>query len=169
MTGDESAKPSMGLSNQAMAVRHKSWSRRNWKVISFPSTLHLHPVLEILLSQVPEQQEPELRLGLQEALVNAAKHGNALNPQKLVFVRYHRSHSESCWIIEDQGSGFSPPVAGCTDLTHILPCHSQSCGRGLFILHQIFDEVYWNEAGTALTLYKHHEPSRIPAFAGCSR
>ena len=167
MADDENERPQRGFSGPAMISRSLVRSQRQWRVISFPSTLHLHPVLDILLSQVPNAQQAEVRLGLQEALVNAAKHGNDLNPQKLVLVRYHRFAHHSCWIIEDQGPGFSPPDSGCEDFADILPCHSRSCGRGLFILHQVFDEVQWNDDGTALTLHKRHEPAPLLALAGC--
>ena len=55
---------------------------RNWVTISFASTLYLCPILDLLLAEIPDQWHTELRLGLQEALVNAAKHGNQLDPIK---------------------------------------------------------------------------------------
>ncbi|NJM58270.1 MAG: ATP-binding protein [Synechococcales cyanobacterium RU_4_20] len=142
--------------------------RRSWKTVSFPSTLHLQPVLDILLSQIPVEYQPEVRLGLQEALVNAAKHGNALDPQKSVCVKYKGSNRDHCWIIADEGAGFSPPQAILSYETDDFPCEHQECGRGLFILHQVFDEVCWNADGTALMLYKRHQPARALMFAGCS-
>ena len=53
---------------------------RKWRNLSFTSTLYLAPVLDLLLDEVPSEWQPELRLGLQEALVNAVKHGNSLDP-----------------------------------------------------------------------------------------
>ena len=50
--------------------------------MSFASTLYLCPILDLLTASIPEELEPEIRLGLQEALVNAAKHGNHLDPAK---------------------------------------------------------------------------------------
>ncbi|MFN7514792.1 MAG: anti-sigma regulatory factor, partial [Microcystis sp.] len=47
--------------------------------MSFASTLYLCPILDLLTASIPEELEPEIRLGLQEALVNAAKHGNHLD------------------------------------------------------------------------------------------
>jgi anti-sigma regulatory factor (Ser/Thr protein kinase) len=35
-----------------------------------------------------------------------------------------------------------------------LPRHEGECGRGLYILHQIFDQVEWNSKGTELRLCK---------------
>ncbi|MEM9136814.1 MAG: ATP-binding protein, partial [Cyanobacteria bacterium P01_F01_bin.42] len=61
-----------------------------WKTIVFPSTLYLFPVLELLLQPVPLSHQADIRLGLQEALVNAAKHGNGLDVQKSVEVKFSR-------------------------------------------------------------------------------
>jgi len=132
---------------------------RTWRTISFPSTLHLTPVLDLLLATVPPRWEPDLRLGLQEALVNAAKHGNQLDPSKVVYIRFSRINHQWWWIIGDQGGGFSPPTCH-TPLPDpfALPlapvAETRDCGRGLFLIDQIFDQVYWNPAGNELTLCK---------------
>jgi serine/threonine-protein kinase RsbW len=121
--------------------------------ISFTSTLYLMPVLDLLLDHVPKNWHMEVRLGLQEALVNAAKHGNKLDPQKTISVEF-LTHSDSCeWVISDQGDGFSPPQVDQAALEATL-CDDGECGRGLFILHQVFDQVQWNPCGTKLRLCK---------------
>ncbi|NER80981.1 MAG: ATP-binding protein [Leptolyngbya sp. SIO1D8] len=106
-----------------------------------------------LLTPVPRRWKAEVRLGLQEALVNAVKHGNHLDPHKVISVRYRSSGNQYWWVIEDQGGGF--------DIGHC--CHSSAngkmdagseCGRGLYILHQIFDEVRWDQGGRELHLCK---------------
>ncbi|WP_264324339.1 ATP-binding protein [Romeriopsis navalis] len=122
--------------------------------MSFASTLYLSPILELLLEAVPQEWHMEVRLGLQEALVNAAKHGNALDPGKQVEVRYQINNGECTWIIVDQGCGFEPP-----EVCHACEAEDwigdeQECGRGLFILHQIFDQVAWSPCGTELHLRK---------------
>lgn len=127
-----------------------------WKSISFPSTLYLFPVLELLLQQVPIKHHDDIRLGLQEALVNAAKHGNSLDVQKTVDVKFHQKGRSYTWVIADEGSGFAPPE-NCQwplDEPENVPSCSQECGRGIFILHQIFDEVLWTKGGTELKLSK---------------
>jgi serine/threonine-protein kinase RsbW len=141
---------------------------RNWITISFASTLYLCPILDLLLAEVPAHWQAELRLGLQEALVNAAKHGNKLDPSKTVGVRFSIVQNEYWWVISDEGSGFNAPC-GCDLYTDrcdsdvadnsALPHVEQECGRGLFILYQIFDRVEWNSQGTELRLCK-ELPSR---------
>jgi serine/threonine-protein kinase RsbW len=131
-------------------------SSRKWGTISFASTLHLSPVLELLLADIPIQWRSDLHLGLQEALVNAAKHGNNLDPSKTVLVEFYTLQDQHWWVIADQGAGFSP---GCCCASHVDAAEQEladvdECGRGLFILHQIFDQVVWNKQGTELRLCK---------------
>ncbi|MFS8118754.1 MAG: ATP-binding protein [Microcoleus sp.] len=136
---------------------------RNWITISFASTLYLCPVLDLLLAEVPDHWQAELRLGLQEALVNAAKHGNKLDPGKTVGVRFSIVQNQYWWVISDEGSGFKAPCSydfytdNCnSDVTNhsAFPHVEQECGRGLFILYQLFDRVEWNSQGTELRLCK---------------
>jgi len=77
-----------------------------WQTVSFPSTLYLCPVLDLLLTKIPKELHPEIRLGLQEALVNAAKHGNGLDPSKPVVVKFAYKKGEYSWLICNQGTGF---------------------------------------------------------------
>ncbi|AFY60795.1 anti-sigma regulatory factor [Synechococcus sp. PCC 6312] len=134
-----------------------------WSTLTFTSTLYLQPVLDKLLAHVPEAYREEVRLGLQEALVNAAKHGNELNPQKVVLVRYSIIDEQIHWVITDQGAGFDPPSAYPILIEDLLPEETSEGGRGLFILYEIFDEVYWNAQGTELSLSKdcHHYLSTL--------
>ncbi|MEK0179987.1 MULTISPECIES: anti-sigma regulatory factor [Microcoleus] len=136
---------------------------RNWITISFASTLYLCPVLDLLLAEVPVHWQAELRLGLQEALVNAAKHGNKLDPSKTVGVRFSIVQNQYWWVISDEGTGFQAPC-NCNLYTDDcdsdvadnceLPDVENECGRGLFILYQIFDRVEWNSQGTELRVCK---------------
>lgn len=127
---------------------------RRWSTISFASTLYLRPILDLLLADVPVHWRSELQLGLQEALVNAAKHGNQLDPSKTVLVRFAVTQNQYWWIISDQGPGFTPPCACSSKSAQQLPDQEQECGRGLFILYQIFDQIHWNPQGTELKLCK---------------
>lgn len=146
---------------------------RNWGTISFASTLYLCPILDLLLAEIPAKMQAELRLGLQEALVNAAKHGNNLDPSKKVIVRFSLIDNQYWWVISDQGGGFDVKSAPANvqadpfetssdsnsddDPTEYLPPDEAESGRGLCILHQIFDQVEWNRKGTELRLCKQVE------------
>lgn len=127
---------------------------RNLGTISFASTLYLYPILDLLLAEVPYRWHAELRLGLQEALVNAAKHGNKLDPSKLVIVRFSLANDHYWWAIADQGCGFNHSYHNHAEPTQYLPSECAESGRGLCILHEIFDHVQWNPKGTELKLGK---------------
>lgn len=127
----------------------------NWGTVSFVSTLYLSPILDLLVAKVPPDWQLEIRLGLQEALVNAAKHGNRLDPSKTIIVQYVMRPTECTWVITDKGAGFMPSCCGCQDdPDSFLPHHESEGGRGLCILYHIFDQVHWNEEGTQLKLTK---------------
>lgn len=152
--------------------------RRQWNTLSFASTLYLIPILDLLLAEIPPRWRAEIRLGLQEALVNAAKHGNKLDPNKTVLVRFSSVANHYWWVISDQGDGFQLPHDCCSNPSHPdfsavssgngspskhLPCDEWECGRGMYILHQVFDQVQWNSKGTELRLCKRvREASRSP-------
>jgi anti-sigma regulatory factor (Ser/Thr protein kinase) len=131
---------------------------RKWGTVSFASTLHLCPVLDLLLADVPAKWQPDVRLGLQEALVNAVKHGNNLDPSKTILVEFFVLEDQYWWVISDQGEGFVPTCSCANDATlddaHKSVHDLDECGRGLYILHQIFDQVHWNPEGNELRLCK---------------
>ena len=127
---------------------------RSWNKISFASTLYLCPILDILLAEIPHQWHAEIRLGLQEALVNASKHGNKLDPSKTVEIRFSVMRDEYWWIILDQGNGFYCTNSCSNETYEEIPQEEGECGRGLFILHQIFDKVHWNNNLRELSLCK---------------
>lgn len=139
---------------------------RDWGTISFASTLYLCPILDLLLEQIPRKWQPELRLGLQEALVNAAKHGNNLDPSKTVVVHFSVVNDEYWWIIADEGTGFAYSTCNHLEPESTLPDDESENGRGLCLLHQIFDRVHWNRRGTELRLCKQvSSRSRLPLIS----
>lgn len=127
--------------------------KHDWGTMSFASTLYLCPILDLLLAKVPEECRQEVRLGLQEALVNAATHGNNLDPSKAIVVQYSITDDQFSWIISDKGAGFNPGCR-CTEQLRYIPPEEAESGRGMCILHHVFDQVHWNRQGTKLRLCK---------------
>jgi serine/threonine-protein kinase RsbW len=149
--GINSAKLPYGDEEVAMLL---SPVKCEWDKVSFGSTLFLYPILDRLLLRVPHRWQSEIRLGLQEALVNAAKHGNNLDPDKQVSVRSWFVEGEHWWAISDEGSGFCPQKGDFQDGADLLPEVESESGRGMSILHQIFDRVVWHRQGTEIHLCK---------------
>ncbi|MCY7333255.1 MAG: ATP-binding protein [Pseudanabaena sp. CAN_BIN31] len=134
--------------------------RKKWSNLIFTSTLYLAPVLDLLLDEVPLEWQPELRLGLQEALVNAVKHGNALDPCKQITVKFSIVSQMYWWVITDQGCDLESSVGSNKD--DPTPCHNLECGRGFYILRKIFEHVHWHSGSHRLTLCKKIEQLSKP-------
>jgi len=132
---------------------------RKWSNLSFTSTLYLAPVLDLLLDEVPSEWQPELRLGLQEALVNAVKHGNSLDPCKQITVKFSIVSQMYWWVITDQGDDLPSTCLGKEEPT---PCQDLECGRGFYILRKIFEQVHWDSYTHQLTLCKKIDQSSKP-------
>jgi serine/threonine-protein kinase RsbW len=96
-----------------------------------------------------------IRLAMEEALVNAIKHGNRLDAAKRVRVACKVS-PERIWIeITDEGPGFKPEdVPDPTDPDR-LECTS---GRGLMLMRSFMTFVEFNEIGNRVTMEKARQP-----------
>lgn len=115
-----------------------------WADFITPSTLQLAPLLEILLEPVDcDVRQAELQLGLQEALVNAVRHGNGCDPLKCLRVRQIITPRWLIWQVQDEGPGIPPGArkASLPEATDAI------CGRGLFLIHHCFDDVRWSARG----------------------
>ena len=114
-----------------------------------PSTLQLAPLMELLIEPVGcELTSQRIQLGLHEALVNAVRHGNQDNPDKRLRVRRVLTPKWLIWQVQDEGSGVPDHVR-----TGILPeQHDALSGRGMFLIHQCFEDVRWSRRGNRLQL-----------------
>ena len=92
-----------------------------------------------------------IRLALEEAVVNAIKHGNCLDANKQVRVEC-KSTPEKVWIkVSDQGPGFDPEaVPDCTDDEHI----DAPNGRGIMLMRNFMSRVEYNDQGNVVTMEK---------------
>jgi len=115
-----------------------------WADFITPSTLQLAPLLEVLLEPIAcAQQMASLQLGLQEVLVNAVRHGNGNDPTKCLRVR--RIVTPRWWVfqVQDEGVGL-PASCRCASLPDAADA---ICGRGLYLIHNCFDDVRWSSRG----------------------
>ena len=120
-----------------------------WTDFNFPSTLQLKSYVGLLLEPVGcNQLRDRIELGLHEALVNAVVHGNLNDPHKALRVRCIITPNWHVWQIQDQGNGI-PKSQRIFRLPSQLDCES---GRGLFLIHECFDDVRWNRKGNRLQI-----------------
>jgi serine/threonine-protein kinase RsbW/non-specific serine/threonine protein kinase len=120
-----------------------------WADFITPSTLQLSPFVELLLAPIGSASRlSELHLGLQEALVNAVRHGNGCDPAKCLRVRRILTPRWVVWQVQDEGNGIPRQ-----DRAPCLPsCSGSISGRGLFLIHHCFDDVRWSGRGNRLQL-----------------
>jgi serine/threonine-protein kinase RsbW len=76
---------------------------------------------------------------------------------KRVVVRFCLVEGNYWWIISDEGAGFENPCGCHQEIIDRLPEQESENGRGMSLLHQIFDRVVWNRQGTELRLCKQLE------------
>lgn len=129
--------------------------------LELPSDLTLmSAVLEYLLDRVgrlglikPEQSN--LFVALDEAFVNAVKHGNRNDPTKLLRVTAELSAHEAIFTVEDEGEGFDvQEIPDPRDPANLF----KSSGRGVLLIYNIMDEVEYSQHGTRLKMVKRPEP-----------
>ncbi len=92
-----------------------------------------------------------VRLALEEALVNAIKHGNRMDPEKSVRVECSVSSDFLRVIIEDEGPGFRPEdVPDPTQEENL----ERPCGRGIMLMRAFMSLVEYQGRGNVLVLEK---------------
>jgi serine/threonine-protein kinase RsbW len=100
-----------------------------------------------------------IRLALEEAMQNAIRHGNKLNPKKKVHIQA-RISSEICEIsVEDQGVGFDRSKVPDPTLDENL---EKCSGRGILLIERYMNKVDWSNGGRRLHMIKRNEPDLFP-------
>ena len=92
-----------------------------------------------------------VRLALEEALVNAIKHGNRMDPNKRVRVECSISDDRVKIVIEDEGSGFDLSAVPDPTAEENL---DKPGGRGIMLMRSFMNRVEYNDIGNRVTLEK---------------
>lgn len=129
-----------------------------------PSSISvMHSILDYLMKRVEKMgvikaEQSNLFVALDEAFVNAVKHGNKFDVSKLVRIAAEVSSQEARFIIEDEGEGFDVnSIPDPLDPDNLF----KSSGRGVLFIYNIMDEVKYNERGNRLTMIK---KSELPSY-----
>jgi serine/threonine-protein kinase RsbW len=127
-----------------------------WHRLTISSTKEVPTVLQAVATVMaaegyPEQDRFGMRLALEEALVNAVKHGNQSDPTKCVRVGYQVTAEGVLVEVEDEGAGFDPRKVPD-------PCAPENLerpgGRGLLLMRSYMTWVRFNPCGNCVTLYE---------------
>lgn len=123
----------------------------------FPSAISLmHSILDYLMKRVEKvgivnSENSNLFIALDEAFVNAVKHGNKFDAKKIVKVSAEVSTVEARFTVEDEGEGFDvSAIPDPLDPENLF----KTSGRGVLIIHNIMDEVKYNERGNRIEMTK---------------
>ncbi len=93
----------------------------------------------------------DIRLCLEEAIINAMKYGNKRNKKLPVSISYSFEDGKLEIVVRDQGEGFDyanipDPRSNGNILKH--------GGRGLFLIRNLMDEVKFNDSGNEIKMVK---------------
>jgi serine/threonine-protein kinase RsbW len=104
-----------------------------------------------------------IRLAMDEALINALKHGNRNVPKLTIRIFYEADTHKAKISVEDSGEGFdyhniSDPTIG----EHLKKTH----GRGVFLIRKFMHEVYFNDKGNQITFVYHNQMPVDGEFKG---
>lgn len=102
-------------------------------------------------NQFTEKEIFGIRLALEEAMVNAIKHGNNFDRNKKVHISYHVEPNRFDILITDEGPGFDPTdVPDPTAVENL----ERPCGRGLMLMKYYMSEVEYTGRGNSVVMCK---------------
>ncbi|MHC4293085.1 MAG: ATP-binding protein [Planctomycetota bacterium] len=124
------------------------------EIASIPSAIE-----DICLKIVSELQEQNfttddvfsVHLALEEAITNAVKHGNKMDPDKKVKIQYKITSDKVEISITDQGDGFKPDNVPDPRVEENL---YKSEGRGLLLIQSFMNQVAFNKSGNCLNMIR---------------
>jgi serine/threonine-protein kinase RsbW len=133
----------------------------NWSIsVTIPSAQAAgKQIVERVVRQLEEAQWAShdvfgVHLAVEEAIVNAIKHGNRHDASKQVRVAC-RVSTETFWIeIIDEGAGFDPDQLPDPTADENLEC---PCGRGVLLMRNFMTRVEFSEQGKRVVMEKHRK------------
>ena len=92
-----------------------------------------------------------IRLALEESLINAIKHGNKMSQDLMVDVAVISRGHRLIIIVKDQGEGFDfRHVPDPTDEDKLM----KTSGRGIFLMRKTMDKVVFSDNGREVRMEK---------------
>ena len=104
---------------------------------------------ELISNSYEEREVFSIKLALEEALVNAIKHGNQMDKSKKVSISYSVRPDRFDIAIVDEGKGFDPDDVPDPMAVENL---ERPCGRGLLLMRHYMTEVSFHPPGNRLTM-----------------
>lgn len=95
-----------------------------------------------------------VHLTLEEAFLNAVKHGNKMDPTKKVKIDYSVDSDKVEISITDEGNGFTPDSVADPRFGEGL---YEPGGRGLLLMDSYMDTVRYNKKGNSVYMVRYRE------------
>lgn len=124
--------------------------------LQLASQLESLNVIESLIDKIKEEHKisedeyGNILVALTEAVNNAILHGNKSDPNKKVNIDYEVQKDTISFVIADEGKGFDyynlPDPTAPENL-------EKPCGRGIFLMKHLADQVIFAENGRIVELY----------------
>jgi serine/threonine-protein kinase RsbW len=122
-----------------------------------PSSLELIPgfisrfMKEIRILSLGHDDTFDIKLSLEEALVNAIKHGNKMDPEALVEFRADVEDGKLTMKVTNAGPGFDfKSIPDPTALDKL----ERTSGRGVFLIKKLMDRVEFSDCGRTIKMIK---------------
>ena len=109
-------------------------------------------LVEIEASNYSTEEIFSVHLALEEAFINAIKHGNKMDSSKTVQIDYVISPEKVEITMTDEGQGFDPRTVPDPRVEENL---YKTEGRGLLLINSYMDEVNFNETGNRVHMVKY--------------
>lgn len=133
------------------------WDQTMWRQEVVESLADMERILEeipaaMMNSGYSDRECFRVRLSLEEAIVNAHKHGNKRDWSKEIIVRYFVGPDGVVAQVDDEGPGFDPVLVPDPLAPENL---ERPSGRGLLLMRSYLSGVCHNEQGNRICLCKH--------------
>lgn len=131
--------------------------------ISIPSTTdEAHRIQQGILELLEAHRFSDrdifaIKLAIEEAIVNAIKHGNQMDPNKRVHISFRVDEDVFYIRVRDEGSGFDPDQVPDPTQEEYL---ERPSGRGLLLMRHYMNEVHFLEGGTVVFMWKRRNGSK---------
>ena len=127
------------------------WQHANLNTLTEVSDLLRFLIVELRSHGFTEKETFGIRLSVEEAIVNAVKHGNRQDVAKTVHIRFQANASQFMIEIRDEGKGFDPEAVPDPLAPDNL---ERPGGRGVFLMRHYMSWVQFNDLGNFVTLCK---------------
>jgi len=111
----------------------------------------------VVKSAFNEHDAFAIKMAVEEALVNAIKHGNQMDPDKSVRVAYALKPDRFDVRITDEGPGFNPADVPDPTAPENL---ERPCGRGLLLIRYYMSEVSFQDSGRTIAMFKRRDGTK---------